>query len=248
MSPFSAEDQENKCPWSCERVDRTKILNSYLAIICKNDLTFMDNKLSSSFGNIDIYLFDQLLKGRFDNCKDIIDVGCGDGRNIHYFLKNGFNVFGIDVTAGAIESVRTLAKQLAPDTSLDNFIVAKAEELPFDNASFDLAICSAVLHFANDKTHFEQMLRSIWRVIKPGGYLFARLASDIGIEGLVKSIGNGRYLLPDGSVRYLVNHESLMHYTEELGGMLYDPIKTTNVNNLRAMTTWCMRKKKKSSS
>ena len=203
----------------------------------------MSNKLSASLGNIDIYLFDQLLKGRFDNCTNIIDVGCGNGRNIFYFLKNDFNVFGIDQDAGAVAAVKALAQQLAPGTPEDNYVVANAEHIPFGDALFDLAICSAVLHFADNKEHFEQMLRSIWRVLKPGGFFFARLASDIGIETLVKDKGNGKYLLPDGSVRYLVNYDSLMHYTQALNGELYEPIKTTNVSNLRAMTTWCIRKK-----
>ena len=203
----------------------------------------MNNKLTDSFGNIDIYLFDQLLKGRFDTCKDIIDVGCGNGRNIHYFLKNGFNVFGIDRDAGAIAAVQAMAKELAPHIPAKNFVAATAERIPFADETFDLAICSAVLHCAVSKDHFQGMLHDIWRVLKPGGFFFARLASDIGIESLVKSIGDGRYLLPDGSVRYLVNHDSLIAYTRGLNGELYEPIKTTNVDNLRAMTTWCVRKK-----
>jgi tellurite methyltransferase len=202
----------------------------------------MSNKLSEAFGDIDIYLFDQLLKGRYDNCKDIIDVGCGYGRNMVYFLKNRHNVFGVDPNPEAIETVQLMAQQLAPGLQPEHFVVAKAEEMPFSPASFDLVICSAVLHFADSTTHFEQMLQSMWRVLRPGGFLFARLASDIGIEHLVTPIGNGRYLLPDGSTRYLVSNDRLQQYTQQLNAELYEPIKTTNVSNLRAMTTWCMRK------
>ena len=200
------------------------------------------NKIQDSFGNIDIYIFDQLLKGRFDDCKDIIDIGSGSGRNIVYFLKNGYTVYGIDRDANAIDTVKQLSKQLAPNNPIENFRVAAAEDMPFTASSFDLAICSAVMHFANDAAHFDAMLRAIWNVLKPGGYFFARLASDIGIEELVQPTGNGRYLLPDGSVRFLVNEATLMQYTKELNGQLYEPIKTTNVSNLRCMTTWCIRK------
>ncbi|MCW3122249.1 MAG: SAM-dependent methyltransferase [Flavipsychrobacter sp.] len=202
----------------------------------------MNNNLQTAFGNIDIYLFDQLLKGRFDACKKVIDVGCGAGRNIVYFLKNGYEVYGIDPNADAIASVKQLSQELQPGNPVENFMVAAAEQMSFDDASFDLAICSAVLHFAADPVHFDSMMRSIWRVLKPGGYLFARLASDIGIETLVKPVGNGRYLLPDGSVRFLVNEQMLVDYTEKLGGTLYEPIKTTNVSNMRCMTTWCIKK------
>lgn len=202
----------------------------------------MNNRLLDTFGNIDIYLFDQLLKGRFDDCHTILDIGCGAGRNIHYFLKNGYNVFAVDQDAATIDRVRASALSLAPGISPDNFAIARADQLPFTNSSFDLIISSAVLHFANDTGHFEAMLKEAWRVLKSGGYFFARLASDIGIETLVKPIGNGRYLLPDGSTRYLVNRAALKLYTEQLNAELYESIKTTNVDDLRAMTTWCMRK------
>lgn len=202
----------------------------------------MQNNLQQNFGNIDIYLFDQLLKGTYDNCKRILDAGCGGGRNLVYFLKSGHEVYGIDPNPGAIDSVKTLAKDIALKNLQDNFKVAKAEELPFDNEYFDLVISSAVLHFADSEAHFESMLNSMWRVIKSGGYLFARLASDIGIESLVFPTGKGRYLLPDGSERYLVNEQMLLNYTEALNAQLHEPIKTTNVQNLRCMTTWCLQK------
>ncbi|ASU33092.1 class I SAM-dependent methyltransferase [Mucilaginibacter xinganensis] len=200
----------------------------------------MQNNLQQLYGNIDIYLFDQLLKGRFDGCQKVLDAGCGGGRNLVYFLRNGFDVYGIDPNPEAIDAVAELAGMLAPDIPASNFQIGAAEDLPFNDATFDLVISSAVLHFAADTSHFENMLRSMWRVLKPGGYLFARLASDIGIETLVNQLGNGRYLLPDGSERFLVNEEMLLAYTSDLNGQLFEPIKTTNVQNLRCMTTWCI--------
>jgi tellurite methyltransferase len=201
----------------------------------------MQNKLQQTFGNIDIYLFDQLLKGRYDNCKKVLDVGCGNGRNLIYFFRNGYEVFGVDPQPHAVETVKELSAALAPDNLLENFMVCSAEDLPFTDATFDLVISSAVLHFAKDVQHFDSMVHSMFRVLKPGGYFFARLASDIGIEHLVKPLGNNRYLLPDGSERFLVNEQVLLQYTNKLG-VLYDPIKTTNVQNMRCMTTWCVQK------
>jgi tellurite methyltransferase len=202
----------------------------------------MQNNLWELYGNIDIYLFDQLLKGRFNNCNKVLDAGCGGGRNLVYFLRNGFDVYGIDPNPQVVKVVTELAASLAPGIPSSNFRVASAEELPFDDGHFDLVISSAVLHFATNAFHFDSMLRSMWRVLKPGGYLFVRLASDIGIETLVENLGSGRYLLPDGSERFLVNEEMLLDYTNDLNGKLYEPIKTTNVQNLRCMTTWCLQK------
>jgi len=202
----------------------------------------MQTNLTQLFGNIDIYLFDQLLKGSYDECNKVLDAGCGGGRNLVYFLNNGYEVYGIDPNPEAIEAVRNLSGRLSAGNSKENFKLAFAEDMPFENEYFDLVICSAVLHFANNAGHFESMLKSMWRVLKPGGYFFARMASDIGIETLVQSLGNSRYLLPDGSQRFLVNEKMLVNYTNMLGGSLYEPIKTTNVQNQRCMTTWCMRK------
>lgn len=202
----------------------------------------MQQNLLHQFGNIDIYLFDQLLKGRFDNCHKVLDAGCGGGRNLVYFLQNGYEVYGIDQSAQAIEAVKELSAALAPANPLNNFMVSSVEDIPFGDNYFDLVISSAVLHFANSDEHFEKMLLAMWRVLKPGGYLFARLASNIGIEALVQPLGNNRFLLPDGSRRYLVTEETLLRYTSALKGELYEPIKTTNVQNLRCMTTWCVRK------
>jgi tellurite methyltransferase len=202
----------------------------------------MNATLLDTFGHIDIYLFDQLLKGRFDGCRTVLDAGCGSGRNLVYFLQNGFEVYAVDQQEAAVQEVQWLAKRLAPQLPAANFRVAPVEDLPFADGTFDLVICSAVLHFARNRAHFEAMVLSLGRVLAPGGYLFARLASTIGLEERVVPLGHGRYLLPDGSERFLVDEPTLLHYTHLLNGQLYEPIKTTNVQNLRCMTTWCVQK------
>ena len=203
----------------------------------------MQNNLQTEFGNIDIYLFDQLLKGRYNDCRRVIDLGCGTGRNIVYFLRNGYEVHGIDIDPAAVEYVKDLSSRLAPDNSLTNFGLAMVEEIPYPDASFDLAICNTVFHFASGPENFDEMVKSVWRVIKPGGYFFARLASDIGLESSMQPLGNGRFLMPDGTVRFLVNEQILLKYNHILDADMYEPIKTTNVHNMRCMTTWCLQKK-----
>lgn len=194
------------------------------------------------FGEIDIYLFDQLLKGTYVDCNQILDAGCGTGRNLLYFLKNGYQVYGVDKSPEAVLQIQQLAKQFSNLEAAENFQCSPVENMPFESEKFDLVISSAVLHFAESLEHFELMLSEMWRVLKPGGYFFCRLASDIGIESSVHFIGNGRYILPDGSERFLVNQEMLIRQTKKLGGVLHEPIKSTNVQNLRSMTTWCVKK------
>lgn len=194
------------------------------------------------FGEIDIYLFDQLLKNRFAPKSKILDAGCGGGRNLIYFLRNGFEVYGVDQNAGAVEHCRRLAQTLAPNLSENNFQVSTVEKMPFADSFFDVIISSAVLHFAKDKNQFNRMFDEMWRVLKPNGILFARLASDVGIEDKVELINERRFLLPDGSERFLVDEKMLIAKTEQINGIFLEPIKTTNVQNLRCMTTWILRK------
>jgi SAM-dependent methyltransferase len=198
--------------------------------------------LRDQFGEIDIYLFDQLLRGRITPRMRIVDAGCGGGRNLIYFLRNGYDVSGCDWDRGAIESVRAIASRLAPALPADNFRVEPIESMTFPEASADVVIASAVLHFAASDEQFDAMLTSAWRVLKPGGMFFARLASSIGIEDQVQQIDGRRHRLPDGSDRYLVDAPLLQRLTARLGADLLDPIKTTVVQDQRAMTTWVLRK------
>jgi tellurite methyltransferase len=187
--------------------------------------------LQQQFGPIDIYLFDQLLRGRIAPGMRIFDAGCGSGRNLVYFLREGYEVFGVDQDPQAIATL--------PE---GNFRVEKIEEMSFPDAFSDVVLSSAVLHFARDDRQFQAMLNGCWRVLKPGGLFFCRLASSIGIENQIVQTGGRRHLLPDGSERYLVDADLLMKLTTELGGQMLDPLKTTVVANQRSMTTWVLKK------
>jgi tellurite methyltransferase len=200
------------------------------------------SELDDQFGQIDIYVFDQLLRGRLKPPMRLVDAGCGSGRNLVYFLRSGFDVFGADADAGAIASVRRLAGKLAPHLPAGNFRVEPVEHMTFPDGFADAVLSSAVLHFASDDRQFAAMVQEMWRVLKPGGMLFSRLASAIGMENRVRPTTGGRFLLPDGSERYLVDEAMLVELTRDLGGTLLDPLKTTIVQNQRCMTTWVVRK------
>jgi tellurite methyltransferase len=197
--------------------------------------------LAEQFGNIDIYVFDQLLRGRIAPGMRVFDAGCGGGRNLVYLLREGYDVCGNDADGSAVKQVQAMAASLAPGRAFD-FRVEPIEQTSFPGAHADVVIASAVLHFARDGQHFEAMLRQLWRVLKPGGVFFARLASTIGSESGVTALGGGRYHLPDGSDRFLVDAATIESWTARLGGTLLDPIKTTVVHQQRSMTTWVARR------
>ena len=197
--------------------------------------------IQEQFGQIDIYLFDQILKGRITPGMRILDAGCGSGRNLVYLLREGYDVYAADASAEEVEIVRNMARSLAPSLPASNFRVEPVEQMSFPDAFADVVISNTVLHFARDDAHFETMLRGTFRTLKPGGLFFSRLGSSIGMEHRIEPIEGRRCKSPDGSLRYLVDEPLLLAYTQRMG-QLADPIKTTLVQDQRAMTTWVVRK------
>jgi SAM-dependent methyltransferase len=198
--------------------------------------------LTGMFGGIDIYLFDQFLRGRITPRDVVVDAGCGFGRNLVYPLRAGCRVYGIDHDPDAIVETRALAAALAPALPADHFRVESIQQSTLPDELASVVLSSAVLHFANDDDQFDAMLEGTWRLLASRGLFFCRLASSIGIEARVQPIAGRRCRLPDGTSRYLVDEPLLVERTRTLGGRLLDPLKTTIVQDQRAMTTWVMRK------
>ena len=197
--------------------------------------------LRQQFGDIDIYLFDQILRGRFDGRQRVLDAGCGDGRNLIYLLQRGVDCYGVDSEPSAVDVVRQTAARFAPQLPATNFVVADLTQLPYPDERMHAVVCSAVLHFAQNEDHFNAMVGELWRVLARGGLLFTRVASNIGLEEAIGPAGR-QTRLPDGTDRFVVDEPMLVRLTGRLGGRLADPIKTTNVQGKRCMTTWCVLK------
>ncbi|PKV62438.1 class I SAM-dependent methyltransferase [Pontibacter ramchanderi] len=198
--------------------------------------------LHAQFGDIDIYLFDQLLKGRIQKGMTLLDAGCGAGRNIAYLMQAGVQVYGADISAEAIKRTRELASQLAPTLHAKNFVVADLDALPFEDTRFDVVLCSAVLHFARSEEHFKKIVRELWRVLKPGGMLFARFSTTIGLEEKLQQLEGRFYRMSHGPVWFLADEVMIMELERELGMVRLESLKTVLVEQERTMTTWVVRK------
>ena len=202
----------------------------------------MTLSIQEQFGQIDIYVFDQILRGNIAPGMRVLDAGCGYGRNLVHLLREGCEIFALDGDSDAVEHVRQLSASLATELPAENFQVGKIERMPFPDELADVVICSSVLHFARDDRHFEAMLRELWRVLRPGGMMFCRLGSRIGMNFEASS---GQYLCSgDGSEWFLVDEEMLLELTEKMNAVLVDPLKTTIVQDYRCMTTWVVRKRR----
>ena len=204
-------------------------------------MTEPSDSLREHFGDIDVYLFDQLLRGRIVSGMKVLDAGCGSGRNLRFLMRAGFDVWGVDESEESIAAVQRLATEMGQQAPSRRFRVERVEAMSHDSESMDVVISSAVLHFARDDNHWLAMVREMWRVLAPGGLLFARLATTVGQRHL-QPLGGGRYVMPDGSTRFLVDHERLLKVTRDLGGSLVDPLKSTVVHEQRSMGTWVVRK------
>ena len=198
--------------------------------------------VQEQFGQIDIYVFDQILRGNIVPGMRVLDAGCGYGRNLVHLMREGCDVFALDQDSTGVDHVRALSRSLGTKLPTENFRVGPIEHMPFVDGFADVVICSSVLHFARDDEHFQAMLAELWRVLKPGGILFCRLGSRIGMD--FERIGGNRFVVGDGSKWYLVDEDMLMNLVEELNAVLVDPLKTTIVQDYRCMTTWVLRKRK----
>src|SRR5262245_59120310 len=93
--------------------------------------------LRREFGEIDIYLFDQLLRGRFDRRRRVLDAGCGSGRNLPFFLRRGFDVRAVDADPAAIRAVRDLVAALRPALPSDQIHCGQLDAIPWEDGSTD---------------------------------------------------------------------------------------------------------------
>jgi SAM-dependent methyltransferase len=202
----------------------------------------MPSSLQDQFGQIDIYVFDQILRGNIEPGMTVLDAGCGYGRNLVHLLRSGCQVFALDQDPQAVDHVRQLSESLQTGLPAENFQAGSIENMPFPGAIADVVLCNAVLHFARDDRHFRAMLAELWRVLKPGGMLFCRLGSRIGMD--FQLLRGNIFLIPDGSEWYLVDEPMLLSLTKELNAVQVDPLKTTIVQDYRCMTTWVLRKRR----
>jgi SAM-dependent methyltransferase len=198
--------------------------------------------VQEQFGQVDIYVFDQILRGNIAPGMRVLDAGCGYGRNLVYLLREGCEVFALDQDAAGIDHVRKVSASLATGLPSENFQIGPIERMPFADGFADVVMCSSVLHFARDEKHFRSMLAELWRVLRPGGLLFCRLGSRIGMD--FERVRENIFIVGDGSKWFLVDEEMLMDLVEELNAVLVDPLKTTIVQDYRCMTTWVLRKRR----
>ena len=191
--------------------------------------------LNEELGNSDIYLIDQILKNRFDPGGRILDAGCGEGRNMTWFIRNDFNIYGMDISPEAVRMARLIARSNNRNFTTENILEASIEDNPFPDGFFDCILCINVLHSAKDKDHFFSMVLALNRILNDQGRILISMTSEFNDPGK-KTI--------DVQVsRFKLNGEIL----DELGNIFQagsiEPLRTLQIEGKESISYFWMSKK-----
>lgn len=179
--------------------------------------------------NVDVYLLDQALKNRLNASTKILDAGCGSGRNFSWLANEGMDISGFDPNASAIAALRETWPRYAHALH-----VSTIEEFETSD-KFEFIICNAVLHFAESHEAFQTQFARLVQLLVPGGILFVRMTTSMGMGDSLNINEKGVCTLPDTSVRYVLTRTQIDHLLKEHKLRLLEPIKTVLVEQLRSM-------------
>lgn len=100
-----------------------------------------------------------------DKSKKILDLGCGTGPFLAYLASRGFqNLYGVEPDATLIKHV--------PSGIIAEIKNCGAQNIAFEDCTFDVVFCYGVLHYLKGLDSFEASCNEIYRVLKPGGLVF----------------------------------------------------------------------------
>ena len=116
-----------------------------------------------------MYMKDNIPSGK------ILDYGCGSGNNSVFFLKNNYQVWGVDVAKNSPSLVkRNFEFHNINMENLKNFSVIPPDntKLPFEDGFFDFIISNQVLYYLPSEEQIKAVVKELYRCLKPGGAVF----------------------------------------------------------------------------
>ena len=109
----------------------------------------------------------------------ILEIGCGAGANLSFFMEEGFNVTGIDGSESAIKNAEKLLKKKYKEKKDNlNLQVMKFEDFSFKNNSFDLVVDYFAI-YANKVNLIKSIYSKIHKVLKTNGRFYGRVWGDL---------------------------------------------------------------------
>ncbi|MEO9482801.1 MAG: class I SAM-dependent methyltransferase [Ekhidna sp.] len=188
------------------------------------------------FGDMDLFLMDLILKGHIKRDAEVLDIGCGEGRNGIYFIREAYTYHGWDTDASKLKLLEYLAKSIAhAKATFETHDIREAAE----EKKFDLVICSRLLHFATTKDDFLLMWNKIADRLDKDGILYASMDSAVD-TGIASRRNNGTVEFPDGRVSFALTND--LYDEIRKGFEEVEPLRTLVHHNERAQSFVCLRK------
>lgn len=203
-----------------------------------NPLNSLDD-INNYFGDLDLFLLDQLLKGNIRSGK-VLELGFGDGRNLLHFLQAGYEVHGVDLDPSSIALMKAFAKNLKQGCP-ENFIKTSATDLPYDDAFFDTVICCRLFHFLSDQDK-KIAWHQIHRVLRPNGICYFTANSTINFEHSIVGHEEGQHSFPDGTQGYMLNQKHLSAFLTDSGFKQIEPTRHIQYDDQHAETILVLQK------
>lgn len=106
----------------------------------------------------------------------ILDLGCGGGRNIEFFLTKASKVYGIDHSETSVK-IASKINEKAIDSGRCQVLLGDVKKLPFESESIDIVTAFETIYFWDD---IEKCLKEIYRVLKKRGQLL--ICNEVSFE------------------------------------------------------------------
>jgi ubiquinone/menaquinone biosynthesis C-methylase UbiE len=152
------------------------------------------------------------------------------------------DIFGIDQNPEAIEFLKLIAKQYKVQDIDARFQVMKLDKILFPDDTFDVIICSAVLHFAKNREHFKKMISELFRLLKPNGKIFIRTMTDRYLNEGAVELEQNIYQFSNDQIRFVVNADTLIEDLINSNLELIEPFKEVVVQDRHIMGTFMLQK------
>jgi ubiquinone/menaquinone biosynthesis C-methylase UbiE len=121
--------------------------------------------------------------------KKILDISCGDGRNLHLLLNLGFDVYATEISK---ETVDMLAKRY-PEVK---FSIGFNHKHQFADNFFDYALACGAFYYLQHETHFSDNLKELNRILKPEAIFFANMVTkETYVLSNATPLEHGEYLI-----------------------------------------------------
>ena len=148
------------------------------------------------------------------NVRDVLEIGCGQGRDALHFARNSIHVSALDYSENGIKTVLTKADELGLSKCITARAVDARSPLPFSNCEFDACYSHMLFSSALTMAELKELITEIERVLRSGGLHFftARNTNDPYYQ---TGIHRGENLYEvDGYIMHFMSRENIMHLVE----------------------------------